>query len=120
MKIYGKNVVSSNQLYDGVSVSGWKPNTNPRSGSDSTGDDSLNSVGLVKDDSNNYCAVIPFDVEYFLSGHSLFIWSDSSYCRTLGYAICTDLSPTSIASDIEYKANIAGLISYINNSDVYW
>lgn len=120
MKIYGKNVVSSNQLYDGVTVCGWKPNTNPRGGSDSTGTDSLNSVGLIKDDSNNYAAVVPFDVEYFLGGHSLFIWSNSSYCRTLGYAICTDLSPTSIASSIEYKANIAGEISYISNSDTYW
>lgn len=120
MKIYGKNVVSSNQLYDGVSVSGWKPNTTPRGGSQTTGTDSLNSVGLIKDDNTNYAAVIPFDVEYFLSGHSLFIWSNSSYCRTLGYAICTDLSPTSIASSIEYKANIAGEISYISNSDTYW
>lgn len=120
MKIYGKNVVSSNQLYDGVSVSGWKPNMNPRSGSDSTGDDSLNSVGLIKNDNNNYAAVIPFDVEYFLSGHSLFIWSDSGYCRTLGYAICTDLNPTSIASSTEYKTNIAGLVSYISNNDTYW
>lgn len=120
MKIYGKNVVSSNQLYDGVSVSGWKPNMNPRSGSASTGDDSLNSVGLIKNDNNNYAAVIPFDVEYFLSGHSLFIWSDSGYCRTLGYAICTDLNPTSIASSTEYKTNIAGLVSYISNNDTYW
>lgn len=120
MKIYGKNVVSSNQLYDGVTVSGWKPNTTPRGGSQTTGTDSLNSVGLIKDDNTNYAAVIPFDVEYFLGGHSLFIWSNSSYCRTLGYAICTDLSPTSIASSIEYKANIAGEISYISNSDTYW
>lgn len=120
MKIYGKNVVSSNQLYDGVTVSGWRPNRTPRGGSDSTGTDSLNSVGLIKDDSTNYAAVIPFDVEYFLGGHSLYIWSNSSYCRTLGYAICTDLNPTSIASSVEYKANIVGEISYISNSDTYW
>jgi hypothetical protein len=117
MKIYGKNVVSSNQLYDGVMVSGWMPNRNPRGGNDSTGTDSLDNVGLIKSTDYNYAAVIPFDVEYFLSGHSLFIWSNSSYCRTLGYAICTDLNPTSIASDIEYKTNIAGLINYISNSD---
>lgn len=120
MKIYGKNVVSSNELYDGVAVCGWMPNRNPRGGSDSTGEDSIDSVGLIKSTDYNYAAVIPFDVEYFLSGHSLFIWSNSSYCRTLGYAICTDLNPTSIASDIEYKTNIAGKISYISNNDTYW
>ena len=120
MKIYGKNVVSSNQLYDGVTVCGWMPNRNPRGGNDSTGTDSIDSVGLIKSTEYNYAAVIPFDVDYFLSGHSLFIWSNSSYCRTLGYAICTDLNPTSIASDIEYKTNIAGSISYVSNSDTYW
>lgn len=120
MKIYGKNVVSSNQLYDGVTVCGWMPNRNPRGGNDSTGTDSIDSVGLIKSTEHNYAAVIPFDVEYFLGGHSLFIWSNSSYCRTLGYAICTDLNPTSIASDIEYKTNIAGSISYVSNSDTSW
>lgn len=120
MKIYGKNVVSSNQLYDGVTVSGWKPNRNPRGSNNFTGTDSISSVGLIKSTDYNYAAVIPFDVEYFLSGHSLYIWLNNSYCRTLGYAICTDLNPTSIASDIEYKTNIAGEISYISNSDIYW
>ena len=121
MKIYGKNVVSSNQLYDGVTVSGWKPNMNPRSGSAQTGTDGLNSVGLVKaTDNMNYAAVIPFDVEYFLGGHNLYIWSNSTSCRTLGYAICTDLNPNSINSNTEYKTNITGLLSYNSSNDIYW
>lgn len=110
MKIYGKNVVSSNQIYDGT-TDYFTPSDTITS---NNGTYSLTS--LVDYDHSTItqarCAVVKFDVEQFLT-NGLFLWCDTT--NILGYYIATNPNPTSFDSTFNaYKNDGIGSYTKVN------